>query len=70
MKETQLSEAEGMKRSVAEELRRTREQLKTEREKWHQEREALKQVSMHHRISKIYVACYAPHALYNNNNVP
>ena len=34
-----------MKRSVAEELRRTREQLNTEREKWLEEREALKQVS-------------------------
>lgn len=53
MKETQLSEAEDMKRSVAEELRRTREQLMIEREKWHEEREALKQVSMHCQISKI-----------------
>ena len=39
-----LSDAEEMKRRIAEELRKTKEQLKAEREKWNIEKEALKQV--------------------------
>ena len=43
-KEVLLSEAEELKKSVFEELRKTREELKAERDKWHRESEALKQV--------------------------
>ena len=43
-----LSEAEEQKRSVLEELRKTREELKAERDKWHQESETLKQVTHVH----------------------
>ena len=45
-KEALLTEGEEMRRSVAEELRKTREELKVERDKWHLEREALKQVGV------------------------
>ena len=47
-KESLLSEAEELKKSVLEELRKTREELKAERDKWHQENEALKQVTHVH----------------------
>ena len=43
-KDALLSEAEEVRKSVAEELRKTREQLAVERDKWEQERENLKQV--------------------------
>ena len=52
-----------MKKSVAEELRKTREQLKTEREKWHQDREALKQVSTT-KFAKVYCVLHMIIILY------
>lgn len=58
-KDTLLSEAEDVKRSVAEELRRTREQLNREREKWHQEREVLKQEvdGRDHQLQQLQMEC-------------
>ena len=43
-KESLLSEADEVRRSISEELRKTREQLKAERDKWDQERDGFKQV--------------------------